>query len=101
VEEASDHFRELDERPVAPGSNFFPAREDSHSGDPFPRGFWNLESGIWPCGSAALFHNDVPVDFILNTFDVMPPADWHNFQVLTKRSERLLELSPILGSVLV
>jgi len=41
-----------------------------------------------------LFHKDVPVDFILRTFDVMKRAHWHQFQVLTKRSERLAELSP-------
>jgi protein gp37 len=41
-----------------------------------------------------LFHKAVPVDFILKTFDVMRRADWHHFQVLTKRSDRLLELSP-------
>jgi protein gp37 len=43
-----------------------------------------------------LFRKDVPVEFILKTFDVMRRADWYNFQVLTKRSERLQELSPIL-----
>jgi protein gp37 len=36
----------------------------------------------------------VPVGFILKTFDIMCRADWHQFQVLTKRSDRLLDLSP-------
>jgi protein gp37 len=40
-----------------------------------------------------LFHVDVPLDFIKRVFDVMRRADWHCFQVLTKRSDRLLELS--------
>ena len=40
-----------------------------------------------------LFHKDVPLDFIQQVFDVMRRASWHTFQVLTKRSERLLELS--------
>ena len=40
-----------------------------------------------------LFHEDVPLEFILRVFDVMEKADWHAFQVLTKRSERLMELS--------
>ena len=40
-----------------------------------------------------LFHKDVPLDFIKKVFDVMRRADWHCFQVLTKRSDRLLELS--------
>lgn len=40
-----------------------------------------------------LFHKDVPVEFILKVFDVMRRAYWHQFQVLTKRSDRLAELS--------
>jgi protein gp37 len=43
-----------------------------------------------------LFHKDVPVAFIHRTFDVMRQANWHRFQVLTKRSERLLELNPVI-----
>ncbi|MFH1927358.1 MAG: DUF5131 family protein, partial [Chloroflexota bacterium] len=41
-----------------------------------------------------LFHANVPLDFIQRVFDVMRRASWHTFQVLTKRSERLLELNP-------
>jgi protein gp37 len=40
-----------------------------------------------------LFHKDVPIDFIRKLFDVMVEADWHRFQILTKRSGRLRELS--------
>jgi protein gp37 len=40
-----------------------------------------------------LFHRDVPVEFIHKIFEVMRKASWHTFQVLTKRSEILLELS--------
>jgi len=57
---------------------------------------WKKPQTIFVNSMSDLFHKDVPVDFILKTFDVMRRADWHNFQVLTKRSERLLELSPIL-----
>ncbi|MHB1325513.1 MAG: DUF5131 family protein, partial [Thermoleophilia bacterium] len=38
-------------------------------------------------------HRDIPGDFIQRVFSVMWQADWHVFQVLTKRSERLLGLS--------
>jgi len=38
-----------------------------------------------------LFHDDVPLDYILRVFDVMRRASWHRFQVLTKRAQRLLE----------
>jgi protein gp37 len=44
-----------------------------------------------------LFHADVPLSYIKDVFDVMRRAHWHQYQVLTKRSERLLELSPQLG----
>lgn len=40
-----------------------------------------------------LFHRDVPLDFIQSVFDVMRRASWHTFQVLTKRSERLLNVN--------
>lgn len=41
-----------------------------------------------------LFHEDVPIEFILDIFKTMKSASWHTFQVLTKRADRLLELSP-------
>jgi len=44
-----------------------------------------------------LFHEDVPIDYIQKVFDVMQRANWHTFQVLTKRAERLLELNPFLS----
>ena len=43
-----------------------------------------------------LFHVDVPPAYIQQVFDVMHRANWHQYQVLTKRSERLLELNAIL-----
>jgi len=39
-----------------------------------------------------LFHPDATLEFIQKTFDIMRRASWHTFQVLTKRSKRLLEL---------
>jgi protein gp37 len=43
-----------------------------------------------------LFHEDVPTGFIKDIFDVMRESDIHQFQILTKRSERLLDLNPVL-----
>jgi protein gp37 len=40
-----------------------------------------------------LFHEDVPTSYIKRVFDVMDRAYWHQYQVLTKRSERVLALS--------
>jgi len=39
------------------------------------------------------FHEDVPDSFIHQAIDVMRDADWHIFQILTKRSARLKEFS--------
>ena len=40
-----------------------------------------------------LFHEKVPDDYIQSIFETMRKASWHQFQALTKRSERLLEIS--------
>ncbi len=40
-----------------------------------------------------LFHEDVPDSFILKVFEVMNKAHWHQFQVLTKRSNRLRQMA--------
>ncbi len=40
-----------------------------------------------------LFHHEVPVEFIQRVFSTMRRASWHTFQVLTKRSERLVALN--------
>src|SRR5262249_49944638 len=39
-----------------------------------------------------LFHPSVPLDFIQNVFGTMAVCPQHQFQVLTKRAERLVEL---------
>lgn len=40
-----------------------------------------------------LFHLDVPEAFIQDVFKMMGEAHWHTFQVLTKRADRLEEIS--------
>jgi protein gp37 len=54
---------------------------------------WKKPQVIFVNSMSDLFHKDVPVDFVQQVFDVMRRASWHTFQVLTKRSERLLQLS--------
>ena len=39
-----------------------------------------------------LFHHDIPDDYIESVARVMAESDWHIYQVLTKRAERLQEL---------
>jgi protein gp37 len=55
---------------------------------------WKRPQIIFVNSMSDLFHKDVPLEFVKRMFDVMRRAHWHQFQVLTKRSERLLELSP-------
>jgi protein gp37 len=55
---------------------------------------WKKPQLIFVNSMSDMFHNDVSAGFIQKTFDVMRRAWWHQFQVLTKRSDRLLEMSP-------
>jgi protein gp37 len=54
---------------------------------------WKKPQIIFVNSMSDLFHPDVPLDFIHKAFDVMHHASWHTFQILTKRSRRLLELN--------
>jgi protein gp37 len=54
---------------------------------------WRSPRRIFVNSMSDLFHKDVPTDFIKQVFDIMGRAHWHQYQVLTKRSERVLELS--------
>jgi len=54
---------------------------------------WKSPQVIFVNSMSDLFHKDVPFEFIQRVFDVMNRAHWHQFQVLTKRSDRLVELS--------
>ncbi len=53
---------------------------------------WKRPQRIFVNSMSDLFHRDIPTDYILAVFDVMRRADWHVFQILTKRSDRLAEL---------
>jgi protein gp37 len=57
---------------------------------------WKTPQAIFVNSMSDLFHRDVPMAFIERVFDVMNRADWHQYQVLTKRSARLLELNRLL-----
>ncbi|MGA2865654.1 MAG: phage Gp37/Gp68 family protein [Verrucomicrobiota bacterium] len=55
---------------------------------------WRKSQSIFVNSMSDLYHKEVPLAFIQKVFAVMRLADWHRFQVLTKRAERLAELSP-------
>lgn len=54
---------------------------------------WKKPQNIFVNSMSDLFHKDVTDQYILRVFNVMNEASWHKYQVLTKRSERLLEMS--------
>lgn len=57
---------------------------------------WKQPRTIFVNSMSDLFHKDVPVGFIQSVFGVMRSAPQHSFQVLTKRSARLAEISPLI-----
>jgi len=79
-------------------------------GHPFEQGFdlklwpdrllmplqWKKSRRIFVNSMSDLFHPGIPDEYIGKVFATMVRADWHVFQVLTKRSERLLRLAPSL-----
>jgi len=76
-------------------------------GHPYERGFdlqlrperleqplgWHQPRLVFVNSMSDLFHEDIPVPFIRSVFNVMKKANWHTFQILTKRSGRMLELA--------
>jgi protein gp37 len=77
-------------------------------GHPFEQGFdlrlvptaldlprrWRRGRLVFVNSMSDLFQDDVPVDFVHKVFEVMRDCPQHQFQVLTKRAERLAELAP-------
>ncbi|MEK7214176.1 MAG: phage Gp37/Gp68 family protein [Chloroflexota bacterium] len=55
---------------------------------------WRTPKRIFVNSMSDLFHDAIPVDYIRRVFEVMAQAEWHTFQVLTKRAERLAALAP-------
>ncbi len=75
-------------------------------GHPFEQGFdlrlvpekldqplrWNVPRRVFVNSMSDLFHEGVPDDYIVRVAEVMAQANWHTYQVLTKRSERMRDL---------
>jgi protein gp37 len=76
-------------------------------GHPFEQGFdlrlvpskvndplgWRKPQRIFVNSMSDLFHDQVPLQYIQDVFGVMNRANWHQYQVLTKRAERLEHVS--------
>jgi len=54
---------------------------------------WRLSRRIFVNSMSDVFHEDVPLYYIKEIFEVMRSCPQHTFQVLTKRPERAAELS--------
>lgn len=75
-------------------------------GHPYERGFdlrlvpeklaeplrWTSSRMIFVNSMSDLFHERVPDSYIVQVAEVMASARWHTFQVLTKRSERMMRM---------
>ncbi len=57
---------------------------------------WRQPRMIFVNSMSDLFHELVPLDFILDVFDVMTAASHNVFQILTKRHERMAELASLI-----
>ncbi len=53
---------------------------------------WKVPKMIFVNSMSDLFHKDVPDDYVRAVARVMQLANWHTYQVLTKRSERLRDM---------
>lgn len=99
--------------PVSPGcahcyAKTFAERWRGIPGHPYEHGFdlrfwpqrldqplrWSRPRMIFVNSMSDLFHEDIPVSYIEQVFDVMGQAQQHTFQILTKRHRRLAELAP-------
>ncbi|PSB15939.1 hypothetical protein C7B65_23065 [Phormidesmis priestleyi ULC007] len=54
---------------------------------------WRTPSRIFVNSMSDLFHEDVPLDFIKQVLSVIRLTPWHVYQILTKRHERLRDLT--------
>jgi protein gp37 len=54
---------------------------------------WKKPRMIFTNSMSDLFHKDIPDEYIHRVFDIMVKANWHIFQVLTKRSGRLARMA--------
>jgi len=50
---------------------------------------WRKSRMVFVNSMSDLFHKEIPVSFVDRVFTTMEAANWHTFQVLTKRSSRL------------
>jgi len=97
---------------ISPGcKNCYAERITKRFPNNFPNGFdftlhpdrlneprrWRKPSLIFVNSMSDLFHEEMPLDFLKQIFEVMRETPRHIYQVLTKRHENLAELAPELN----
>ena len=53
---------------------------------------WRMPKKVFVNSMSDLFQDDIPDEFVCKVWDVMRRADWHVFQVLTKRPQNMLRV---------
>ncbi len=94
---------------VSPGCKYCYAEVVAHRfPNHFPNGFrftlqperlhapktWRKPSMVFVNSMSDLFHEQMPLKYLKEIFEVMAECPRHTFQVLTKRHERMVELAP-------
>ena len=60
---------------------------------------WKRPRKIFVNSMSDLFHESMPQDFLRSCFEVMEKADWHVYQILTKRPDRMLSFTEDHGEI--
>jgi protein gp37 len=87
AETFAERFRGVPEHPFEQGFDL--RLVPDKLGDPLR---WITPRMIFVNSMSDLFHRDVPDDYIVAVARVMVAANWHTYQMLTKRADRLREL---------
>jgi len=84
AETFAERFRGVPGHPYEQG--FDPRLIESKLGEPLG---WARPRRVFVNSMSDLFQHAVPDDFIRRVFEVMAAANWHTYQVLTKRADRM------------
>jgi len=60
---------------------------------------WKRSRKIFVNSMSDLFHESMPEAFLVKCFHVMEKADWHVYQILTKRPHRMLSFAKDYGAI--
>ena len=87
AETFAERFRGVPGHPYEYG--FDPRLVPGKLDEPFK---WSTPRMVFVNSMSDLFHNNVPDEYVEEIARVMVTANWHTYQVLTKRADRLQEL---------